>query len=311
MAVVDLYSKRKKRAQGEVLEVYRYDIFPVPLRVQLVHVFDDVIGDQTEYFDKYKGVQAGYRLMVDILCREYGLFTLTKSSVDSSNHYKQFRTFLLEEPNVDRVLDAVELAVRVINRLTRKSDYRELSTYNDLADRAIEEINTRMREHGVGYVVQDEEILRIDSQVLHSEVVKPALKLLNAPGYDGVQEEYLAAYEHYRHGRAKEALNECLKAFESMMKVICANRGWNVGRGTAGDLIKAIFENKLVPDFWQSHFTSLRSMLESGVPTGRNRMAGHGQGGQPTEVPDDIVAYTLHMTGAAIVLLSERDKALD
>ena len=71
----------------------------------------------------------------------------------------------------------------------------------------------------------------------------------------------------------------------------------------ASDLVKAILEHKLVPDFWQTHFGGLRSMLESGIPTIRNRLGGHGQGAEPTEVPNDLVAYTLHMTGAAIVLL--------
>ncbi|WP_179400672.1 STM4504/CBY_0614 family protein [Burkholderia guangdongensis] len=310
MAVFDLYSKRKKRALGEVHDVYQYDAIPVPLRVQLVHILDDVLGTEEEYYDSYKGVQKVHKLIVDILCREHGWFRLPTSLRDT-NHFKQLRGFLLDETDVDKLLDAVEVSCRAIDKLTRNVDYRGERNNDKLADEALEEINTRMREHGVGYVFQNGEILRVDSQLLHSEVVRPALELLNEPGYEGVQEEYLAAHEHYRHGRAKEALSDCLKAFESMMKVICNKRGWSVGgRGTAGDLIKAIFDNKLVPDFWQSHFGSLRSTLESGVPTARNKLAGHGQGAEPTEVPADLVAYMLHMTGAAIVLLSERDKAL-
>jgi hypothetical protein len=311
MAIFDLYSKRKKRASGEVLDVYQYDNFPTVLRIQLAHIFDDVIGNEQEASDRYLGVPAAYRIIVQTLCREYGLFALTDEVRAQGNNYRQVRVFLLEEPDIDRVLDLVELAVRVIERLTRKFDYRHKQGGDQAADDAIEEINARMREHGVGYSVQDEEIVRIDSQLLHAEVVKPALQLLNAPGYDGVQEEYLSAHEHYRHGRAKEALNDSLKAFESMMKVICAKHGWNTGRGTAGDLLKACFENGLIPDFWQGHFGSLRSMLESGVPTARNRLGGHGQGGVPTDVPADIVAYALHTTGAAIVFLSNREKALD
>ena len=54
---------------------------------------------------------------------------------------------------------------------------------------------------------------------------------------------------------------------------------------------------------------ALRSLLEGGVPTGRNRLSGHGQGTTPTIIPDHIVSYVLHMTGAAIVFLvkSEQD----
>lgn len=309
MGIVDLYSKRKKRAQGQVIDTYQYDVFPRPLRVQLWQIFERVLGNATEFYDSLKLVNATYNGIVRVLCHEYGEFYL--SVKEDHPAIFQLRDFILSTGNVDYVLDAVELALRAIDRQTRKVEYRRVRNCNELADGAIEEVNIRMREHGVGYVFQNDEIMRVDSQLIHAEVVRPALQLLNVPGYEGVQDEYLAAHEHYRHGHAKEALVECLKAFESMMKVICAKRNWSVsGRGTAGDLIKAIFDNKLVPDFWQSHFGSLRSTLESGVPTARNKLAGHGQGAEPINVPNDIVAYMLHMTGAAIVLLSERDKAL-
>lgn len=310
MAVYDLYSKRKKRAQGEVADVYQYEDLPEALRVQLVHIFDDALGDFEEYCDRYKKVQIAYRLIVEILCREHGWFCLPTNTNDSEAHYKQLRRFLLEHQDIDQLLDALEVSCRLIDRMTRESNYRGSHNYDEVADDALEEFNLRLRESGVGYAFENGEIVRVDSQLLHAEVVKPAIQLLNAPGYEGVLDEYLAAHEHYRHGRAKEALNECLKAFESMMKVICEKRGWNIGRGTASDLVKAILEKKLVPDFWQTHFGGLRSMLESGIPTVRNKLGGHGQGAEPTEVPGDLVAYALHMTGAAIVLLSERDKAL-
>lgn len=309
MAVFDLYSKRRKRAKGEVIDVYRYDAVPMPLRVQLIHIFDGVIGNVEEYHDTYKGARGAYKLIVDILRREYGVFNLLNANNSREDYYSELKHFILNEKDVDRVLDAVELGARVIDIVTRDHGYRDSSNYNERADDALEEINARMKEHGVGYAVHNREVVRIDSQLLHSEVVKPALQLLNAAGYEGVQEEYLAAHEHYRHGRTKEALNDALKAFESIMKVICQNRGWSIGRGTAGDLIKSCFENNLVPEFWQSHFTALRAMLESGVPTVRNKLGGHGQGAVPTVVPAEIVAYALHMTGAAIVLLAERDKA--
>ncbi|MCA8124724.1 hypothetical protein LGN07_39055 [Burkholderia cepacia] len=312
MPVYDLYSKRKRRAQKDVLDVYQYDGLPDALRVQLVHIFDDALGSLEEYYDGYKKVQGTYKLIVDILCREHGWFSLPGANRESDAHYLQLKAFLLRHQDIDQLLDAVEVSCRAIDRLTRKPGYRGEQNYDQLADEALEEVNLRFRECGVGYALENAEIIRVDSQFLHAEVVKPAIQLLNAPGYDGVQEEYLAAHEHFRHGRSKEALIECLKAFESMMKVICGKRGWSVGgRGAAGDLINAIFSNELVPAFWQSHFTSLRATLESGVPTARNKLAGHGQGAEPTDVPTDLVAYMLHMTGAAIVLLSERDKALE
>ncbi len=125
-------------------------------------------------------------------------------------------------------------------------------------------------------------------------MVKPALRLLNENSYQGAQQEFLSAYDHYRHAKYKEALNDCLKSFESTMKSICDKRQWTYSKNaTAKSLIHVCFENGLVPSFWQQQLTSLRSMLESSIPTGRNNLSGHGQGATPTEVPDYLVAYML------------------
>jgi hypothetical protein len=54
---------------------------------------------------------------------------------------------------------------------------------------------------------------------------------------------------------------------------------------------------------------ALRSTLESGVPTARNKLGGHGQGTEVVEVPEHIVSYALHLTASAIVFLAEAEKA--
>ena len=75
-------------------------------------------------------------------------------------------------------------------------------------------------------------------------------------------------------------------------------------------LIDIIFAKGLVPDFMQSHFTALRSTLESGVPTVRNKLGGHGQGGTEISVPDSIASYALHLTATNILLLAEADSEM-
>ena len=94
-------------------------------------------------------------------------------------------------------------------------------------DQAIEDLNARFLEHGIGYqFVSGAGIVRKDSEFLHKEVLLPTLSLLSDKLYQGAQDEFLKAHEHYRHGRIKECLNECLKAFESTLKTICQIRGW-------------------------------------------------------------------------------------
>jgi len=207
------------------------------------------------------------------------------------------------------VLDAIELSFKVIDQATSRYDYLDRRGASQLADEAINELNARFREHGVGYAF-DEELIRVDSQLLHAESVNPSTGEWIS-GYEGAQAEFLNAHEHYRHGRAKEALAECLKALESVMKVICAKRGWTHDpNATSSALVKVIFDQGLVPQFWSQHFSALRSTLEAGVPTARNRLGGHGQGTQVIDVPQHLVAYAVHLTASAILFLDQSEWAL-
>jgi hypothetical protein len=141
--------------------------------------------------------------------------------------------------------------------------------------------------------------------------VKPALRLLSQPFLEGAEQEFLKAHEHYRAGQFKEALNEALKSFESVMKSICAQRGWPVSTDTtASALIDTCLKHGLIPPFWESQFSGLRALLEGGIPPARNRMGGHGQGESVRFVPPHIVSYVLHMTAAAIVFLADSEAAV-
>lgn len=291
-------------------DVYVYDDIPQPLRTQIIHIWLDTLGNKNQW---WKGqVKDSYTLIVDTLCREYGIFKLPGAHEYGDRDYiQELANFFLREKEIEKALDAVELSFRAINQLTRSWEYLQRSNAREFADAAIEELNGRFKEHGVGYQFSDGEIIRIDSELIHSEVVKPALRLLNQKKYTGVQQEFLKAHEHYRHGNSKEALNECLKAFESLMKSICDKRGWGYSENaTAKNLIQACLDNGLIPSYWQQNFTSLRSLLESSVPTGRNKLGGHGQGATATTVPDHLVAYMLHMTASALVFLGEAEASL-
>ena len=202
-------------------------------------------------------------------------------------------------------MDAIELSFRVINGRFRRQNAPS-------ADQAIRTLNHRFRQHRLGYAFEDGLIARIDSEYLHDQSVKPALRLLNQSFLAGAQAEFLKAHEHYRIGNMKEALSECRRAFESTMKAICDKRDWDCdkNRATAQPLIRACFENGLIPAFWESEFSHLKQLLETSVPTGVNKLAAHGVGSTPTEVPPHIVSYILHMTASSVVFLADADAAL-
>lgn len=310
MAIFDLFSKRQKRLRGDVPDVYTYDSLPSALRVQIVHIWTDTLGKSDQYYDG--GVEKAYEFIVDTLRREYGLFVLPPATRHNDGEcITELANFFLQENDIERAIDVIEISFKAINCYTRDYYYLDRHNASECANNAISELNSRFKEHGVGYQFIDDEIIRIDSELLHVEAVKPALRLLNQKNYQGAQQEFLSAYEHYRHGKNKEALNDCLKAFESTMKAICDKRKWPYqANATAKTLIQVCFDNGLVPSFWQQQFSSLRSMLESSIPTGRNKLSGHGQGSIPVAVPDYLVAYMLHMTASTLVFLTTAEENL-
>ncbi len=312
MGVFDLFSKRQKRLRGDVPDVYTYDAIPKPLPVQIVGIWKNVLGDESQYLRRSFKTRIAYTGISKTLRQEYGVFQLSEGYPEPSvEHMEDLVAFFLAEENVEKTLDVIELTFRGIDRMTRKYSYLNRQNASEIADDAISELNARFREHGVGYQYEEGEIIRVDSQLLHKEAVQPAISLLAAKEYRGAQDEFLKAYDHFRYGNHKEALNDALKAFESTMKIICDKKGWAYSSGdTSKKLLDVCFQNNLIPPFWQQHMSAIRSLLGDGVPTGRNRLSGHGQGQAPTVVPDHIAAYVLHMTASAIVFLVKSEQTM-
>ncbi len=309
--IIDLYSKRQKKVRGEIPDVFSYDTIPQPLRVQIVQIWKESLGDETEYNRRGLRVEEAYRFIVKALRKEYGVFCLGEESYRRLEYMEEMIEFFLNEQDTDKVLDVIELSFGILDIYGRRYDYRQSSDASEHVDDAIKELNSRFKEHGIGFQYEQGKILRVDSQLLHAEVIKPALRLLNGRKYAGAQEEFLSAYEHYRQGKHKEALNDALKSFESTMKAIFDKRGWEYDpNDTSKRLIETCYKENLIPAFWQQQMSRLRSLLEGGVPTARNKLSGHGQGVKTVVVPEHIVAYVLHMTAAAIVFLVNSDAKL-
>jgi hypothetical protein len=300
MVVRDLFSKRQKRLKGDIPDVFLYDDIPNKLRVQIIHIIRDSIGQNI-----YSSCYAAYRVIHKELCDEFGRFELV-AHVNSDDD-AVFNYFL--GCHVEEALDIIELCFQHINEFVRDSDVVAQIEQRITSDVAISKLNVRFKEHAIGYRFESNQLIRVDSTFVHSEVIKPALTILSDKMYKGGNEEFLRAHEHYRYGRNKECLTECLKAFESVMKAICKKRKWQYKESdTAKRLIEICFTNKLVPEYLQSEFNAMRSVLESGIPTIRNRLSGHGQGTEQITVEDFVAGYALNLTASNIVFLVNAEK---
>ena len=273
MPVLDLFSCRKRVAKGGTPDVFVYDKLPEELRVQIAHIWRDAIGPF--YVGTGFGLGSpphnnqGWELIHNAVVREHGVFTLGQERAIS----ERCVTFLLESRSVDAALDLIEASFLYIDRIARDfSEFdRESRGIKMTAAAAIDELNERFRRAGVGYQFEDGQIIRMDSELIHSEVVRPALRYLHQKGFEGPREEFLRAHAHYRNGETKDAITDANNAFESTLKAICDQRRWQYTRGArASDLLKVVRANGLLPDYLEASFDQLAGTLKSGLPKVRN-----------------------------------------
>jgi hypothetical protein len=131
---------------------------------------------------------------------------------------------------IGNCLSLIELSFRVIEKMVDPF----APGVTELAEEAVNELNTRFRQHAIGYQYVAGEIVRVDSDYLHAGVLVPSIMLLRDGRFGGAAEEFLKGHEHYRRGRNKEAITEVLKAFESTMRTIADRRNWSYKPGAAG-----------------------------------------------------------------------------
>lgn len=257
-----------------------------------------------------------WQAIYSVLARELGLFELApKIRGVASNPFEQCKSFLLDQDtHIDNLLDLIEITFKYIEQVIPNllNEYRnqDIELFQT-SDQAIYELNHRFREYGIGYQYENGQIIRVDSHFIHAEAVIPALTLISEEGFVGAEQEFRSAHEHYRNQEYKAAIVDAQKAFESTMKTICEKFGWDCNHegDTAAILINTVLNNELIPRYLQSHLSGLKKVLASGVPTVRNKEAGHGQGAEPVDVPEYLAAYVLHLTASNIVLLVEAYKA--
>jgi hypothetical protein len=327
MPIFELYSKRKRKQERAIQPViYQYDEIPKGFRNQVWHIWKNTIGTN---LDEYEGglTRTVWYAIHDTMSRELGWLALGTEGNPRDNCFQ----FLIKG-DTEQVLDIIEVSFHFIERYFggyKGPKYMEADTgpsrpaspyagvvrgcgRPDLpspSDMAIEELNHRFLENRLGYQYQNGVIMRIDSEYTHSEIVRPALRLLDESEFKPAQDEFLKGHDDYRHGRCEDAINEALKAFESTMKIICEKRGWKVvskkrkkrtvSEATASELIETCFAHHLIPAVLEKHFTS----LASGLLAVRNAYSAHGDGVETVEVPGYLAQYALNLAASDILLL--------
>lgn len=295
MALIQTYRRRKRQAAGAENDVFIYHI-PPNVRVQLLMIIANATEQVCGY---YYGEGQLYADLVKELREEIGTVSLIGSAYAEHDHV-EFERWFSGTDEVGLLLDAIELWVLMATYAAVKHNKQtEL-------DAKVARMNARLLEAGVGYELIDRQIVEKSNQFIHKEAVLPAFHFLSEARFKNANAEFRDAFEAFKNGEYEDCITDCLKAFESVMKVIAHEKKWGLpDNATAKALIAALFENEYVPAYMQSQFSGIRSMLESSVPTTRNKAGGHGKGVESRIVPKSLAAFQLHQTAAILVFLAE------
>jgi hypothetical protein len=304
----DLYSRRLRAQNPSGVDIYSYDEIPARVRVQIIHIVTAALGPYHDDSGYDTAATVCYDHILKIMREELGVFSLTRrSTADASG---ELFSWLQTSDSIEHQLDLIELLFGVIDRVVRENEYTFSQITTKTPDDAIGQLNKRLREAGVGYHFNGGKVFRIDSEYLHTEVVISAIHLTNNAEFRNANLEYMRAHEHFIKQDYESCVVECAKAFESTLKIIGAAKSWPITQNdNASKLIGAAVSSGFLSCYLEAGFTSLRSMLESGVPVPRNKDAGHGAGKKTRHIPAALAAFQLHQSAAAIIFLINTYKA--
>ena len=155
------------------------------------------------------------------------------------------------------------------------------------------------RREAVQVLTAHPRVIRRDDQVLHREVIQPALTLLTDKRFSTANEEFLEALVDFRKGDYGDCLTKCGSAFESTLKLICERNGWSYRQtDTAARLLEAVIAESSLDGFFKEPLLI--------VATIRNRLSkAHGSGAVSKQVSPAKAKFAINATASAILLLVE------
>lgn len=314
MAIINIFSKRQNELNSESPDCYSYDYFSHELRNKLLYILTDFLGTfktVTVTFKVNRKYNHHYKVIYDILCREYGVLSLSNHMVHPNDEgYEAEEIFRhIKNAPVDKCLDVFELLFNKFKD-NEKIRFYEYSSTIGLAE-AIEDFNYRLKEHGIGYRFENGLVFRIDSEFMHSEATKPALEIISRrEEYKPALDEFITAHDHYKKNRFSECIVSCGKSLESLLKSIYHLNSWEIKGDNLQKLVAGAFEYGLIPSYLQDQFTEIRKMVSSGVGNIRNKSGAHGKSIDCKDAPVHLVKYLLNLTASNILFISECNEKL-
>jgi len=233
---------------------YRYDLSDT-FRNQVIYIWEKSVGFAPVTPNRNRALaiyEPGYPGSVLVLnhygsvlkhyCEETGKIGLPGAA---SNPCLALANFF-GEASTDDALDIIQAMMMFIPIAQANREFMGAVNPSLSYEEAVAKLNSRFAENSIGFRYENFQIVRIDSELLHSEAVEPAFRLLQLHGYDGALEEFQMAHKHFRAGpdRFDDCLTNCLKALESTLQSIIQFRKWELPGQPKFDNLFAEVRNK-------------------------------------------------------------------
>jgi hypothetical protein len=320
MPVFETYAERVARAtKAGTHDPYTYDELPPFLREQISQIFTHCIGPGWQpvptYGEPPRNANEVWERVAGIMGREVKSFVdFGRNNTVGSYAYHHCMEYLRRSRDIEGVLSLIEVCARAMVDLAKNGPgaqrrYSHGST--ERPDLGLAELNERLLRAGVGYQFENGHIIRVDSQYVHAEVVKEALRLLHEPSFEKANEEFMTAHRHLREGKLRDCNTAALRSMENVLKVICDARGWIYQKvDTVERLLAIVRREGLFPDYLGGYFDNLIGAMKAGLPKIRDRQGGHGAAPGDDPVPDYVSAFALHLAATNIVMLVKAYQSL-
>lgn len=281
-----LFSKRFQKALSQ--RKMPYPSFPRTVRKRLAMV----CRDHAVFWQDYDGWSGTEDEAVQALKKAYGKDTLRVQDERSGGDrdaegFDDFVVFAYPQ----YVLDAMEVFYRLLPEDKRQSFQSE--------------INAVLTEEESPWLMSDGRMYMIDSRFL--DTLKNQLEEeMRREGFLGAHEEFRDARSYLQSGDVDDAIQKANRAFESALKSLL-----NQKEGTADDLLQKLRDKTdLLDGVPEEAQKALTSKVLQGLPVLRHKLAGHGQGAEPIDIPRAYGDLAVNLCAAYIKFLFDLKKEL-
>ena len=123
---------------------------------------------------------------------------------------------------------------------------------------------------------------------------------MRAGGFEGPLDEFRKAMDFLTTGDFKNAIHNACNSFESTIKKVL-----NKDRGNAKELISGLKNSGFYYGISDELVRGIGDNVLTSLPYLRNRLGGHGQGGEVIEIPKVYAELAVNIAGSFIVFIIE------